>query len=55
MWYALFNGWYGFQIKEIDFGMVAEEWTLQRLLKLIPHGIVMEWAFMGRFFLVKKH
>ncbi len=39
-----------FQIKEIDFGIVADMGSLQRLPKLIPDGIVKELAFTGRTF-----
>lgn len=37
-----------FTIKEIDFGMVADIGTLQRLPKLIAPGLVAEMAFTGR-------
>lgn len=37
-----------FSIREIDMGMVADLGTLQRLPRLIPHGIVREMAFTGR-------
>ncbi len=37
-----------FTIKEIDMGMVADLGTLQRLPKLIPHGMASELAFTGR-------
>lgn len=37
-----------FSIREIDMGMVADLGTLQRLPKLLPHGVVREMAFTGR-------
>lgn len=37
-----------FSIAEIDLGMVADLGTLQRLPKLIGHGIVRELAYTGR-------
>jgi len=37
-----------FSIREIDMGMVADLGTLQRLPKLLPHGLVREMAFTGR-------
>ena len=37
-----------FGIKEIDWGMVADIGTLQRLPKIINPGIVAEWAYTGR-------
>ncbi|MCL4117586.1 UNVERIFIED_CONTAM: hypothetical protein GTU68_001682 [Idotea baltica] len=37
-----------FVIKEVDMGLVADIGTLQRLPKIIPHGIVNELAFTGR-------
>ena len=39
-----------FQIKETDLGITADVGTLQRLPKLIPHGIVRELAYTGRKF-----
>ncbi|MEL6133632.1 MAG: crotonase/enoyl-CoA hydratase family protein [Bacteroidota bacterium] len=35
-------------VKEIDMGMVADLGTLQRLPKLIPHGVAREWAYTGK-------
>ncbi|MEL6695680.1 MAG: crotonase/enoyl-CoA hydratase family protein [Bacteroidota bacterium] len=35
-------------VKEIDMGMVADLGTLQRLPKLIPHGVAREWAYTGQ-------
>jgi len=37
-----------FSIKEIEIGMVADVGTLQRLPKLVPPGLVREWAYTGR-------
>lgn len=37
-----------FTVKEIDLGMVADLGTLQRLPKIIPHGMAAEMAFTGR-------
>ncbi|MCB0503159.1 MAG: crotonase/enoyl-CoA hydratase family protein [Bacteroidetes bacterium] len=37
-----------FTIKEIDMGMVADLGTLQRLPKIIPHGMAAELAYTGR-------
>ncbi|SOE23614.1 enoyl-CoA hydratase [Spirosomataceae bacterium TFI 002] len=37
-----------FTVKEIDLGMVADLGTLQRLPKIIPHGMASEMAFTGR-------
>ena len=37
-----------FSIKEIDLGMVADVGSLQRLPKLVPPGLVREWAYTGR-------
>ena len=46
MRYASEDAW--FTIKEIDFGMVADLGTLQRLPKIISSGMASEWAFTGR-------
>ena len=43
-----------FQIKEIDFGIVADMGSLQRLPKLIPDGIVRELAYTGRTFTAEE-
>jgi enoyl-CoA hydratase len=37
-----------FVIQEINIGMTADVGTLQRLPKLIPEGIVREYAYTGR-------
>lgn len=39
-----------FSIKEIDWGMVADLGTLQRMPKIVPYGIVAELAYTGRKF-----
>jgi enoyl-CoA hydratase/carnithine racemase len=39
-----------FAVKEIDLGMVADVGTLQRLPKLVPHGIARELAYTGAAF-----
>ncbi len=37
-----------FGVREIDLGMVADVGTLQRLPRLIPHGLARELAYTGR-------
>lgn len=39
-----------FCIKEIDWGMVADLGTLQRMPKIVPYGVVAELAYTGRTF-----
>ena len=36
-----------FCVQEINIGMTADVGTLQRLPKIIPHGIALEWAYRG--------
>ncbi len=43
-----------FSIKEIEIGMVADVGTLQRLPKLVPPGLVREWAYTGRKVLAEE-
>ena len=44
--YATADAW--FSIHEINIGMTADVGTLQRLPKLIPSGVVREYAYTGR-------
>lgn len=43
-----------FSIEETKLGMTADVGTLQRLPKLIPHGIVRELAYTGRRFMADE-
>lgn len=44
--YATADAW--FCIQEVNIGMTADVGTLQRLPKLIPHGVALEYAYTGR-------
>jgi len=43
-----------FSIHEINLGMIADVGTLQRLPKLIPDGIMREYAFSGKKFTAQE-
>ena len=48
MRYASFDAF--FSIHEINLGMIADVGTLQRLPKIIPDGVMREYAFSGKKF-----
>lgn len=37
-----------FTVKEVDFGIIPDVGTLERLVHLVPLGVAMEWALTGR-------
>jgi enoyl-CoA hydratase len=46
MRYASADAW--FSVREVDIGMTADVGTLQRLPKIVPHGVACELAYTGR-------